>query len=264
MNSHIRSRSLRIVTAGAALALAAFTPAASADIIEFSWNLTGDSAPTGVHQRTFTSAQSNPSSVLTARAYATGNNDGTGNIVARNLGLYSGGLGVSGGTDSTSSPNHALDNVGVNDLILFEFAAGGYNPKSVTIGWKQGDADIQLWVGGPNSAGLNLVTACAGGNCDISELASMGFSVPALQYTDLAVGVPQLLSTTLTGRYLLVAARFEGGDISGGDDDYMKISSVVAKVSRVPEPATAGLLLLGLVALGRSRKAREIAGKRAS
>jgi hypothetical protein len=263
MNSHIRSRSLRNLTAGASVALAAFTPAASADVIEFSWNLTGNSAPT-VHQRTFTSVQNSPSSLLTARAYATGGTDGTGNIVSRYLGLYSGGLGVSGGNDSTSSPNHALDNVGVNDLILFEFAAGGYNPKSVTIGWKQGDADIQIWVGGPNSAGLNLTNACAGGNCDISELASLGFSVPALQYTDLAVGVPRLLSTTLTGRYLLVAARFEGGEISGGDDDYMKISGLVAKVSRVPEPATAGLLLLALAALGRSRKARQIAGERAS
>jgi hypothetical protein len=264
MNSRIRSRSLRNLAAGAAVALAAFTPAASADVIEFSWNLTGDSAPTGVHQRTFTSAQSNPSSVLTARAYATGNNDGTGNIVARNLGLYSGGLGVSGGSDSTSSPNHSLDNVGVNDLILFEFASGGYNPKSITIGWKENDADIQLWVGGPNSAGLNLTTACGGTACDISDLASLGFSTPALEYTDLTVNVAKLLNTTLTGRYLLVAARFEGGEISGGDDDYMKISSLVAKVSRVPEPATAGLLLLGLAALGRSRKARQFAGERAS
>ena len=263
MNSHIKSRSLRNLTAGAAVALAAFTPAASADVIEFSWNLTGNSAPT-VHQRTFTSVQSNPSSLLTARAYATSGTDGTGNIVSRNLGVYSGGLGVSGGTDSTSSPNHSLDNVGVNDLILFEFGAGGYNPKSVTIGWKQGDADIQIWVGGPNSAGLNLTTACAGGNCDITELASIGFSVPALQYTDLAVGVPQLLNTTLTGRYLLLAARFEGGSISGGDDDYMKISSLVARVSHVPEPAAAGLLLIGLAALGRSRKARQIARERAS
>lgn len=262
MNSHSKSRSLRNVTAGAAIALAAFAPAASADVIEFSWNLTGDSAPT-VHQRTFNSVQNSPSSVLTARAYATSGTDGTGDIVARNLGLYSGGLGVSGGNDSTSSPNHALDNVGVNDLILFEFAAGGYNPKSVTIGWKQGDADIQIWVGGPNSAGLNLTNACAG-NCDISDLASLGFSLPALEYTDLQVGVPRLLSTTLTGRYLLVAARFEGGSISGGDDDYMKISGLVAKVSRVPEPATAALLLLGLAALGRSRKARQIAGERAS
>jgi hypothetical protein len=263
MNSRIRSRSLRNLAAGAAVALAAFTSPASADVIEFSWNLTGNSAPT-VHQRTFSSVQNNPSSVLTARAYATSGTNGTGDIVARNLGLYSGGLGVSGATsDPNTSPNHSLDNVGPNDLILFEFAAGGYNPKSVTIGWKQGDADIQIWVGGPNSAGLNLTNACAG-NCDVSDLASLGFSVPALEYTDLQVGVPRLLSTTLTGRYLLVAARFEGGSISGGDDDYMKISGLVAKVSRVPEPATAALLLLGLAALGRPRKARQIAGERAS
>ena len=130
MNSPIRSRSLRIVTAGAALALAAFTPAASADVIEFSWNLTGDSAPT-VHQRTFTSVQNNPSSLLTARAYATSKTDGTGDIVARNLGLYSGGLGVSGGTDSTTSPNHSLDNVGANDLILF----GVYGHDTAVFGY---------------------------------------------------------------------------------------------------------------------------------
>jgi len=253
---------LRNLTAGAALALASFAPPAAADVIEFSWNLTGNSAPT-VHERTFTSVQNSPSSILTARAYATGNDDGTGNIVARNLGLYSGGLGVSGGSDSTSSPNHSLDNVGANDLILFEFDAGGYNPRSITIGWKQGDADIQIWVGGPGSAGLNLATACAGGNCDVSELAAIGFSVPALEYADLAVNTPRLLSTTLTGRYLLVAPRFEGGAIPGGDEDYMKISSLVAMVSRVPEPATASLVLIALAALGRSRKARKPARARA-
>jgi len=263
MYRHSKSRSLRHFTAGAAIALAAFTPAASADVIEFSWNLTGNSAPT-VHQRSFNSVQNNPSSLLTARAYATSGTDGTGDIVARYLGVYSGGLGVSGTTsDPNTSPNHSLDNVGPNDLILFEFAAGGYNPKSITIGWKENDADIQLWVGGPNSAGLNLTSAC-GGACDISDLAGLGFSVPALEYADLQVGVPRLLNTTLTGRYLLVAARFEGGSISGGDDDYMKISSIVAKVSKVPEPGAAALLLLGLAALGGSRKARGIAGKRAS
>jgi hypothetical protein len=264
MNSHSKSRSLRNLTAGAAIALAGFTPAASADVIEFSWNLTGNSAPT-VHQRTFSSVQNNPSSVLTARAYATSGTNGTGDIVTRNLGLYSGGLGVSGTTsDPNTSPNHSLDNVGPNDLILFEFAAGGYNPKSITIGWKENDADIQLWVGGPNSAGLNLTTACGGTACDISDLASLGFSTPALEYADLTVNVAKLLNTTLTGRYLLVAARFEGGSISGGDDDYMKISSIVAKVSKVPEPGAAGLLLLGLAALGRSRKTRKTAGERAS
>ena len=240
----------------AVLILGAAVPAAAAPIT-FDWTTTTSGNGTGTNAgRSFTDTVGLVTSVLKARAYATTQTNGNGDLISRNLGIYSGGLGVHGTStdDPSTSPNHSLDSVGKNDLILFEFDSAAYNPQSISIGWKQGDADIQVWIGGPNIANLDLTNyAGCSGACTVSELDDIGFHTPALEYVDLALNTPRALNTTFTGRYMLVAARFEGGEISGGDDDYMKISLIVA-TTKVSEPGTYGLLLLGLFAAAFSRR----------
>lgn len=200
---------------------------------------------------------------IKARAYATANNDGTGKILTRALGAFSGGLGVNdcylSNPVDCNVPEHAVDNVGKDDIIAFEFPVSTFNLKDLSIGWLSGDSDAQVWIGGPTTAGFdlsaaNVCTATCQGAKTATKFASLGFtSVTTLN--NLALNTPAALNTTLTGRYMIVTAAL-GSD--GQANDHFKLSElrVTSRVISAPEPLTIALFGVGLVGLGLARRRR--------
>jgi hypothetical protein len=90
---------------------------------------------------------------VTATPSGFANTVGSANIqlASAYVGSYSGGMGVGNadeGGKNASSPNHAVDNEGAVDSILFSFSQA-VNLDSFTTGWVQGDADFTVlaWVG---------------------------------------------------------------------------------------------------------------------
>lgn len=204
------------------------------------------------------------SETLKARAYSTSDNNGLGKFEKARISVYDGGLGVRNPDDrnESSSPNHAIDNSGRDDLIVFEFEDENYSPTAFMIGWKSGDADIRAWIGGEDlGAGYDFTGE------RFSDLAGLGFT--SFSFSDVGVGKLMSFNTDLTGRYLIFAPGLYG--TSGADKkyDYFKISQVrgeqvtvienppdpIPQVE-VPEPGMLALLGIGLAGLWTQRRGR--------
>ena len=156
---------------------------------------------------------------------------------------YSGGLGVQNRGEGTGSPNHAIDNYGDIDSVLFDFDGKAVTLEQVKIGWKHNDADITLLAytgaGAPNLAG----------GYSYASLASNGWTHVG-DDTNLAVGSNKDVSSVYSSSYWLISAfnpQVSSANISSGDD-YFKIKSLSGSYreppNTVPEPGT--LLLLGM------------------
>jgi len=238
----MRTRSLALIASLAASLMAA---PAMADAT-YTWNTYSPGGSTNSvsgsgagNQYTFTSG----SSSIKVRAYSLDNTT-SATFQTATVGLYDHGLGVTYQGESTASPNHAVDNVGKFDFLLIEFD-GPLKNLGFQIGWKNGstgDTDIQAWVG-TGAAGLNLAgsTACSGGPCDFTELASLGFGSTQI-FNDVPLDTPK--SVTGQGRYLLISGR-----LTTDLDDYFKVSVLNGtRSTSVPEPSS--LMLLGAAVAG--------------
>lgn len=165
-------------------------------------------------------------------------------LQTQKLRQYNGsGLGVQNRGENNTSPNHATDNSGYIDSVLFDFDGKAVTLEQVRIGWMQNDADITLLaytgVGAPN----------LGGGYSYSSLASNGWTHVG-DYTDLTTGSNKDVSSVYTSSYWLISAfnpQVSSANISSGND-YFKIKSISGSMPQppgsVPEPGS--LLLLGL------------------
>jgi hypothetical protein len=219
----------------------------------YTWNTTGDNSGS---QLQF-SASGYPSELVKVRAYSIGGTSSGNNFTAEQVNLYSGGLGVrtisTSPDESSSSPQHATDNSGRFEFLLFEFDSAKYKLTGFEIGWKDTDADIQVWVGGTSTAGLNLAgsnTAC-GGSCDFTELGALGF-VQAGTYDDVQTNTLKSVTTNTTGRYVLIAGKVVSNDQW---KDYFKLDKITG--TEVPEPSSmllVGAALVGFAGFTRKRR----------
>lgn len=201
---------------------------------------------------------------VSLNANAWSNTVGTTNtqIESAYLGVYSGGLGVTNRDACTApctndagentSPEHAMDNNGRFDSILFSFSSKVALSK-VEIGYRATDSDIFVlaYVG----SGAPVLSGGTYANLQASaDWVKIG------NYADLATNTPKTINSGNTASSYWLIGTYNavfGGTLTSGDDHVKLLALYGDKLppqSQIPLPPTLLLMVAGALGLMRFRK----------
>jgi MYXO-CTERM domain-containing protein len=247
----------RLTLAAALVAGLSFAGSASAQVR--SWNFGDGTAPgactitAGSGNTMSCSEQPNgTTTTLTAQSFSVGST--VGSTYAAATTTYQGtgsGVGITHTGESTTSPEHAGDNIGNVDLLQINFTSSQIL-KSVTIGWSGTDGDYQVlrW------AGAGAAAAVAGKTT--AQLISAGWALVNTVDGAGNISSPDITTNINSGNlssssWLITAYNSAfGGSLSTGNDA-IKILGVSTGIP-VSAPGTLALSALALAGLAVVRR----------
>jgi hypothetical protein len=168
-----------------------------------------------------------------------------------------------------NSPQHAIDNNGVDDFLVVVFGSSGWDVNSFSLGYTcnastgmcGGAVAVEAWIGGANNVPINFATESFNSNNNLNAVPAIGgFSRLNLTNDPLTGGVVADPGN-VTGRYLVITGALGSGTINSGTvngySDAFKVSQIVATQTpatpSVPIPGSLPLIGLGLLILTFAR-----------
>jgi hypothetical protein len=215
---------------------------------------------------------------LKVHAFSTANNTSPnsnppGTWKTANLQNYGGDFGITnlvGDAGEGTSPEHAVDNDGAYDIMVFELPTGmTWDIEAFRLGWasESGNmvsADVQTWIGGGQAA-IDFTQVCFTGCAAplVSGTGNLGFkditsAMQGVTYNGLNGpgdnNVPEgqtiSFAGTQSGRYLVMSGKL-GDSKDSFKPEYLK---AFGTPTQTPLPGTLALLGLGLAGLVAARR----------
>lgn len=213
---------------------------------------------------------------LTASATAISAPNATAGALTATTAYYSGGLGVRTSGESTTAPQHAVDNNGAIESVLFSFsdglagspAADKVNLNTVSFGYASGDSDFSVYAYTASGVGNPLGKT-------YSNLTSNGWTLIGHYAGGSAAGSYGIANVVYSSYWLVGAYNGVGGSLSKGND-YFKLAGLTGNrcpttpgalpascistppVGAVPEPGTLLLMAAGMFGLYRVSSRRSV------